>query len=80
MNPLLRTVYQTIEHSPGIQFQGENKKAFQLVKYVTGKRDSLHTDYEVITSQHRGYDSITIKGRRGFIRVTLTPLFEVIGE
>lgn len=78
MNRLSRTVKEVIEQSPGISVQAKNKKAFQLIKYVTGKRISDYTDYEVTESTYHGYDSLTIKGSRGFIRVALEPLFEVI--
>lgn len=56
-----------------------NKKVFQLVKYVTGHRKNNHFDYSIEQSgQWYGFDTVTVSGRLGFIRVTLEPLFREI--
>lgn len=81
INPLTRTTIAVIETSllwfPSFD-KARGKRAFQFVKFVTGKSKSSHTDYEILTSQHYGYDTITISGNRGFIRLSLEPLFELI--
>lgn len=80
MNNLTRTIKHIVETD--ILFSlvdAEGKKAFQLIKYVTGKKTSNLTDYETInTDIHYGFDTITIKGKRGFIRIALEPLFQLI--
>ncbi len=84
MNPLNRTVQAIIEHNidPADveSFLCSNGiKAFQLVKRVTGKRVNCVYDYQIEKlDPWKGYDTIVIKGRKGFMRVALTPLFEII--
>lgn len=84
MNPLQRTIHEIIEtdipNFPRPNISVEKLKAFQLIKYTTGKRRSdPNIDYSIEqVDSHYGYDSIIIKGKRGFIRVTLTPLFQII--
>lgn len=77
INPMLRTIHKTIAYSPNLKFVGENKKPFQLIQFVTGKRRSVHTDYEIVLGRHNQYDTVTLKGRKGFITVTLEPLFKI---
>lgn len=57
----------------------QGKRVLQLVKYVTGKSRNNHTDYECVkTPDYYGFETYTLKGSLGFIRIALTPLFEVI--
>lgn len=82
MNPLIRTIHEVLETDitrfDSLFAKSQGKKAFQLVKYVTGKDKSTANDYSVVnTPNWYGYDTITIKGKKGFIRLALTPLFEV---
>lgn len=81
LNPMYRTIENLVEtNCLGITADMvKGKKLFQIVKYVTGKKVSKYSDYELTKmSQYYGYDSEVIKGTKGFIRVTLEPLFEAI--
>lgn len=80
MNHMTRTIKEMIEWSPGLPYPMRANKAFQLIKYVTGKSHAVHTDYEVTKGEHYGHDTLTIKGQRGFVRVSLEPLFKLINE
>jgi len=81
MNPLNRTIKAVTETdliimSNDIMRYSPGKKLFQLVKHVTGQQVSKLTDYEVIDG--KSPDDYFLSGQRGYIRVTLEPLFEVI--
>jgi len=51
---------------------------------ATGKRYCIpgilfdHSDYEVTCSRWYEYDTVTIRGSKGFIRLALKPLFEIV--
>ena len=81
IDPLLRTIHRVIESN--LKYihveMYEGKKSFQLIKHLTGKKKSFATDYNCEkTDPWYGYETITISGKNGFIRVALTPLFQVI--
>jgi len=84
MNNIVRTVQDVIEVdlliNKNIKVESlATKKVFQLVKHVTGKNKNDHTDYVINnTDDWNGYQTVTIAGKLGFIRVALTPLFEII--
>lgn len=81
MNPLNRTI-ENIVSTDCIGISADTvkgKNLYQIVKYVTGKQRSDHTDYNVEQlDKYYGFDSYAVSGKRGFIRVTLEPLFQVI--
>ena len=83
MNPLQRTIHVVLETNipdyPLTLTEAKHKRVYQLVKYVTGKTVSQQTDYNY-TPQNPwyGYDTITLLGQRGFLRVALQPLFQEI--
>lgn len=81
MNPLTRTIENLVETNiNGVDADTvAHKKAFTAIKYVTGKSHSTINDYNVEKhNTYYGYDTIVISGQRGFMRVTLEPLFQLI--
>jgi len=81
MNQLNRTIENLVSTNIlGINADNlKGKKLFQIVKYVTGKNKSDHTDYEIVkTNYWYKFDSVIVSGKKGFIRVSLEALFEVI--
>lgn len=81
INPMYRTIENIVStNCVGVTADMvKGKKLFQLAKYVTGKKKSDHTDYEIIKSNNwYNFDSYTLNGKKGFIRVSLEPLFQVI--
>ena len=81
MDNMLRTIHALIESNVLIYTNDPcaRKKVFQIVKHVTGKSKSDHTDYAINnTNDWNGYQTVTIAGKLGYIRVALTPLFEEV--
>ena len=83
MNQLLRTIKEGIETNLHARVftldKAQGKRPYQLVKYVTGAMKAHPSEYEItIVSNYDSYDSLVIRGRIGFIRVTLTPLFQIV--
>lgn len=79
MNNLQRTVKSALESNIPAALSAPTGKAFQYVKYVTGKKTSSRREYTVENvSPWKGLDTILITGKNGFIRLALTPLFEII--
>lgn len=79
MDNALRTAQSIIETNIPDIYAG--KKLFQYVKHVTGKQKSSLSDYCIDkVDNHYGKESFVISGKRGFIRVTVEPLFKIIGE
>lgn len=80
-NPMIRTIENIVETNlHGISSNNvTGKRLFQIVKYVTGKNKADHTDYELNEcNNYYSFDSYEVRGRKGFIRVTLEPLFQVV--
>lgn len=81
INPLSRSVHEVLETNLTWQksFDHTNvKKAYTYVKHVTGLKTSTVNDYQVINGRWYEYDTVTIRGQKGFIRLALKPLFQVI--
>ena len=59
--------------------RARDKRVFQFIKYVTGKSKSTINDYNFgLGPDHYGYETITLEGQKGFIRLSLKPLFQII--
>lgn len=83
MDNITRTIHAVLEASCPLGLsldESKGMKAFQLVKYVTGKaRSEFIHDYNYETTDPwYGFDTLTITGKKGFIRVALQPLFQEI--
>lgn len=82
MDTMLRTSHAVLEADVHIGLcldESKGLKVYKFVKYVTGKNRSTIKDYTLESVDNwYGYDSVILRGKMGFIRLALSPLFQEI--
>ena len=80
MDSLIRTVHAVVERNVRTKRSiPEGKKLYHYIQFVTGKNNSRREDYHLISHENwYGYETIILTGKRGFVRLALTALFQEV--